>query len=293
MAAVDDHELEPLIDESVFLGLGRSVADHGHVGSVSRAALSEALTAYAATARGLGATAVTLVGTEPIRRAADAAWIVRDAAELAGAPLHVLSHEEEAYLTLIGVTAGRPVGRETLVVDVGGGSSEFCLVGPGRGPVATGIRLGASLLADAAIHHDPPLASELAGMRDAAREALRAAPNARPDELVAVGGTASNLVKIAPEPAGDEFVTHDRIEAAEAELRSAPAADVAERHLINPRRAGILAAGAAIMTALLERYQVDAIRVADAGIREGTVLAVARAGGAWRDRLPTLARGWD
>jgi exopolyphosphatase/guanosine-5'-triphosphate,3'-diphosphate pyrophosphatase len=293
VAAVDGHQLEPLIDESVFLGLGRTVADRGHLGPTTRAALTEALVAYAATARGLGAGAVTLVGTEPIRRAADAAWVVRDAARRATAPLHVLSHEEEAFLTLIGVTAGRPVGRDTLIVDVGGGSSEFCFASPGQGPSATGIRLGASLLADASIRHDPPLASELAEMRDAARVALRTAPEARPDELVAVGGTASNLVKVAPEPTGDEFVTPERIEAAEAELRSAPAAVVAERHLINPRRAGILAAGAAIMTALLERYEVDAIRVADAGIREGTVLAVAHAGAAWRDRLLPLARGWD
>ena len=52
-------------------------------------------------------------------------------AEAAGAPLHVLSHEEEAYLTIIGVTEGMPVTHETLVVDVGGGSSEFCIVDAG------------------------------------------------------------------------------------------------------------------------------------------------------------------
>ena len=51
-------------------------------------------------------------------------------------PLHVLTHEEEAYLTVIGVTEGRPVTHETLVIDIGGGSSEFCLVGPDAAPRA-------------------------------------------------------------------------------------------------------------------------------------------------------------
>ena len=74
------------------------------------------------TARRLGVAEITLLGTEPIRRAADAAAIVHEAGSATGAPLHVLSHEEEAYLTLLGVTEGRLVERETLVVDIGGGS---------------------------------------------------------------------------------------------------------------------------------------------------------------------------
>ena len=53
-------------------------------------------------------------------------------------PLHVLTHEEEAYLTVIGVTEGRLLAHEALVIDIGGGSSEFCLVGPGH--PATGAR---------------------------------------------------------------------------------------------------------------------------------------------------------
>jgi exopolyphosphatase/pppGpp-phosphohydrolase len=67
---------------------------------------------------------------------------------------------------------------------------------------------------------------------------------------------------------------------------------VSERHLVNPIRAGLLSGGAAIMGAILQRYGVDRIRVSDAGIREGTIQAVAHAGPAWRDRLADLAHGW-
>jgi exopolyphosphatase/guanosine-5'-triphosphate,3'-diphosphate pyrophosphatase len=292
VAAVEGHQLSALVDESVFLELGRRVADQGHLGREARSRLSAALTAYVATARGLGAGAVTLVGTEPIRRAADAATIVHEAARDAMAPLHVLSHEEEAYLTIIGVTGGRMVEQEKLVIDVGGGSSEFSVVQPSRGPRATGIRLGAAAITDRHVRHDPPTHAEVRAMRAAASAAMATAPDASPVEVVAVGGTSSNLIKVGSVEGGDTVLTRERIDAALAELTSEPASVVAERHLINPRRAGILAGGAAIMTAVLERYAIDQIRVVDAGIREGTVLAVAYAGPAWRDRLPELARGW-
>ena len=66
----------------------------------------------------------------------------------------------------------------------------------------------------------------------------------------------------------------------------------AERHGIKPIRARILPAGAAILDAILERYGVQAIRVSEAGIREGAILAVQHSGPSWRDRLAELAHGW-
>lgn len=292
VAAVDGHRLTPLLDESVFLGLGRTVADRGLLGPVARAELTTALAAYTATARGLGAGAVTLVGTEPIRRAADAAAIVAEAGSAAGAPLHVVSHEEEAFLTILGALAGRPVEHELLVVDIGGGSSEFCVVEPGAQPRASGIRLGASSLTDRHVTHDPPTADEYAAMASEAAAAIVQAPDANPAEIAAVGGTASNLVKLVPVAGADQWLGRERIAAATAEILHRPASVISEHFLVNPRRAGILAGGAAIVTAILDRYGLDRLRVVDAGIREGTILAVAHAGPTWRDRLVDLALGW-
>jgi exopolyphosphatase/pppGpp-phosphohydrolase len=156
------------------------------LGHDARAALTAPLIASRAPPR-LGAAAVTFIGTEPIRRAADAPIIVHDVRATAGAPLHVLSHEEEAYLTIIGVTEGQPVERETLVVDIGGGSSEFCVVGPVARPRAKGIRLGASGLTDRFVTHDPPQPAEIESMYAAALDAVGDAPAAHPVEIVAVG----------------------------------------------------------------------------------------------------------
>jgi exopolyphosphatase/pppGpp-phosphohydrolase len=303
VAAVAGHELEPLVDESVFLGLGTAISARGYLGAARRAELVAALSTYTQTARGLDARDLAFIGTEPIRRALDAAAIVAEVAAATGAPLHVVTHEEEALLNLIGVTEGRPVSTELLVVDIGGGSSEFSIVGKDGRSHPSGLQLGSSRLTDALVSHDPPTDTEIETMRDVARAAVEEAPTASPSEIVAVGGTASNLVKIlrsalkATLPAGppsaiDATLTRDRIAEAIRIVTSEPAAAAAARHLINPVRARLLPAGGAILEAILDRYGVEAITVSHAGVREGTVRVVEHAGPAWRDRLTELARGW-
>jgi exopolyphosphatase / guanosine-5'-triphosphate,3'-diphosphate pyrophosphatase len=281
-----------LADESAFLGLGTAVADRGYLGRAARAELSATLTRFAVVARSAGARGITFLGTEPIRRAADGACIVADAAAIDGARLHVLSHEEEAYLTIIGVTEGLPVTQETLVVDIGGGSSEFCVVDPVHRPRAAGVRIGSARLTDRFATNDPPTAADVAAMRAAAAEAIGGAPAATPAEIIAVGGTASNLIKVLPEARLDRLLTRQRIATIQSILAEDTAVRAAERHLINPIRARILPAGGTIVDAILERYGIEGIRVSEAGLREGAILAAEHVGPTWRDRLADLAHGW-
>ena len=204
--------------------------------------------------------------------------------------MHVLTHAEEALLTVVGVMAGQPVARETLVVDLGGGSSEFCVVGPGGPPRAAGLRLGSARLTDRLAAHDPPTAEELYEMLvEARRLGLDQAPDARPREIVAVGGTASNLVKVVRFGRSRRVLTRDGTAKALALLTAEPAELAALRHAIRPERARILPAGAVIVDAILRRYGVDSMRVSEAGIREGAILAA----GARRSGLarPTAGPG--
>ena len=300
MAGIAGHQLQPLIDESVFLGLGAAATERGFLGTAARAELVATLVGYADVARGLGATNVTFIGTEPIRRATDAARIVHEVGIASDAPLHVLSHEEEAYLTIIGVTEGLPVTHETLVVDVGGGSSEFCVVDPARPPRAAGLKLGSAGLTDRFVSHDPPTATEVAAMRAAALEAVGEAPDARPSEIVAVGGTASNLLKVLPAAKLDGVLTRERIAEALAILATESSVLASERHLVKPIRARILPAGAAIIDAILERYGVDRLRVSRGRDSRGSDPRgrpcrpdLARPPGRARPRLAILTRSPD
>jgi exopolyphosphatase / guanosine-5'-triphosphate,3'-diphosphate pyrophosphatase len=292
VAGVVDHRIEPIVDESMFLGLGDAVEAQGKLGKAGRRTLVDVLDGYATTARGSGATDITFVGTEPLRRLADASRIVTKVFRESGVPLHVLSHEEEAFLVLIGVTEGRRVEHDLLVVDVGGGSSELVFVGPGQRAIAAGLRVGATRLTGQLVKRDPPVPRELADLLAAATDALEGAPTFRPAEVVLVGGPASNLLKVVPEGLASRRLTSPDLEAAFRLVVDEPSEAIATRHGLRPARARILGAGAAIVQAIMARYGVAEVRVAEGGIREGTVLAVSHAGPGWRDQLERLAHGW-
>ena len=292
VAAIEGHALSPIVDESVFLGLGARVDEHGHLGQTARAELADVIRGYVTAARRLDASRITLVGTEPIRRAGDAARIGAEVEASSGVPLHVLTHEEEAYLTLVGVTEGRPVEQETLVVDIGGGSSEFAAVSPGGTARAAGLKVGSNRLTTTFVRTDPPTVEDVRAMAEATDITLRGSLETTPRQVVAVGGTASNLLKVAPGGVADRVLTRARLEAAVDNVLRARAAVTSERYRINPKRARILPAGAAIVDALMRRYGVDRIEISEASLREGAILIADHVGIAWRDRLPELAHGW-
>jgi exopolyphosphatase/guanosine-5'-triphosphate,3'-diphosphate pyrophosphatase len=293
VAELDGAELTPVADLSEFLGLGPIVDADGRLGAATRDLLRDTLVSYVEGARRLGAGQVTIVATEPLRRAGDAARAVMDIERATGVPVNVLTHEEEAFLTLIGATAAQPITVETLIVDIGGGSSEFCDVPAAGTAHASGVRLGAGRLTDKHVAHDPPTRDELTAMAHAAELALQGAPVAAPQELVLVGGTASNLLKVAPTTGDDRVIDAARLGLAIDTVLSRSSDDLVTQFAVRARRARILPAGAMIVEAIMRRYGLDAARVADGGIREGAVRIGLHAGPAWRDRLQVLAHGWD
>ncbi len=291
-ARVHGHRLEPVADESVLLGLGAVVDREGRLAAAVRDLLVAELRRYVALAAELGAADLTFVGTEPLRRARDAGAVARAVIAETGATLHVLSHEEEAFLSLLGATGGARSHGSLLLVDIGGGSTDYVRAGAEGPPSAGGVRTGAARLADALVRHDPPTAGEIDALLAAARDGLAGGPFERVDDLVLVGGTASNLARVVPVALRDRRLTPRRTRLALARLASEPAAAIAARYGIRDERARLLSGGAAIVVAVLERAGGPAARVSQAGLREGVILAVAHAGAGWRSQIRELTHGW-
>lgn len=291
VASVRGHLLEPSYDESAYLGLGRAIDETGGLGQ-AREPLVETISNYAMRAWSLGAARITIVGTDPLRRAADAPEAIAAIAASTGLDVGVLDHDEEALVALVGVQAGRPVLRDTAVVDIGGGSTEVLAVGPARDPEAVGLPLGATRLTGMHVHHDPPTDAEVAALLGYSLLEMARAPTFAPAELIAVGGTARSLLRVGPRLA-NRALTHRRVRRALTLMTVAPAEVTAERYGIRLSRAHVLAAGASILLGALDRYRLDRLRVAAGGLREGLILAASRAGPGWRSELRDLARGWD
>jgi exopolyphosphatase/guanosine-5'-triphosphate,3'-diphosphate pyrophosphatase len=235
---------------------------------------------------------MTLVGTDPLRRAPDRAEAIAAIRVETGLEVVVLSHEEEAFLALLGVQEGRRLTRRTVMVDVGGGSTEILSASGADLPAAMGLPLGATRLTGLHVAHDPPTDAELQALDADVRATFAHAPGFDPERLVAVGGTARSLLRVGP-PLANRVLTASRIHNALDLMAALPSTAIAERHGIRLSRARVLAAGASILAGALERYGLDRLRVATGGLREGIVLAAHHAGRAWRSELRELARGWE
>jgi len=295
VARPDRTGLVVLHDESTFLGLGAAVDGPGSLGVSGRATLASTVGAYVDLARDIGAADPIVMGTEPLRRLEDATRIVAEVSSRTGVPLAVLEHEEEALLTLVGLTAGQAVRGDLLVVDIGGGSSELVEIGPERLARAAGVRLGAGRLTRSIVDRDPPTREQFAALDRAAAEALDWSPGRQPAEVVFVGGTATNLLKLlrrARDPERGDRLDRAALDEAREIVASGPAELLAATYGLREARIRLLAAGASIIQALLDRLDIASGRVADTGIREGAIIAADRAGTAWRDRLEELAHGW-
>jgi len=242
-----------------------------------------------------GATRTAVIGTSALREARNRQEFLRRARMEMGLDVRVISGEEEARLTLRGMRAalpavGYPLGGRLLLMDIGGGSTEF-LLADGDAILATASTgLGVVKLTEAHVRHDPPVPAELTAIHDvvAARLArLRAEgfPGLGPAAAapaIAFVGTAGTLTTLAaidlsltsydPGRVNGHRLTRDRVEALLRELASLPL--VRRRRIpgLEPARADVIVAGALVCLVAMETLGFPTIVVSDGGLREGILL---------------------
>jgi exopolyphosphatase/pppGpp-phosphohydrolase len=288
VASVGPGWVHSLRDTSELLGLGDVVDSHGQVPAHERSRVIEILNEYQETARRSHAERVTVLGTEPLRRAGNADVLVQEVLAATRLRLHVLSERQEAVLSFIGVTAGESPSHPLLVADIGGGSAQALIVLPGRGVHVDRIPLGSARLTNAVVEHDPPTREEMARLFATALDATASityqpAKHAQTGlRAVFVGGTATNVARMGP-------LTRPALAADRRTLEEMTFDEVVATFNVKPRRARQLAAGVAIIDALLQRYGLEAADVSDASLRDGAIITAARYGERWFEALGDAA----
>ena len=296
VAEVEDGVPRVIHDESVLLGLGAVVDLEGRIPEREAARAIEAIIEYIDVAVDEGAEWITLLATEPLRRASNRSRFADDVEEATGRPLHVLSHEEEAELTLLGVLGGDPPDEPILVLDIGGGSSEIVLLDKDADPVVGVMPVGSARLTAAHVEDDPPTASEIAALRAEAHNLLSGMPAGHPSRGIVVGGSGTNLVRLTAGEAEDEgeednIIDKERIDQAIAIVAGATSAELVDTYGLRERRIVQMAAGASLIEATLDCYSLDRMEASESSLREGAIMAWASAGSNWRDRIGSLVSG--
>jgi exopolyphosphatase / guanosine-5'-triphosphate,3'-diphosphate pyrophosphatase len=226
---------------------------------------------------------------------------VRDAAngqELAdtigtgfGIEAHILSGDEEARMTYLGATSELDRGRydaahPILVIDIGGGSTEFVLGHGDHLDFHVSTQAGVVRQADRHISHDPPTPAELEATAADVREILKAAvpPKHRGGvaRALAVAGTPTALAAIAQElvPYDPRRVHGYRVTAAErdaifARLRTLSVAELEHVPGLHRSRASVILPGIVILAEVMSLFRLDAVEASEHDILRGAALAYA------------------
>ena len=264
VADVDDGSVEELHRETRITRLGEGVEARGRLLPLPIARVRNALSDYRRTAESLGAERILLVATSAVRDAENGEAFLGEIEWSYGFATQLLSGDEEAELTGRGVGALDPA---TLLVDLGGGSTELVL-----DDFHTSLPLGSVRFAER--YGDDATASG-----EAARALL---PELEPRDAVGVAATITSLAAL---DLGLEEYDRERVhghvltrDGARAQLERLAALPLEERRRVptlDPDRAPVIVAGAAILLAILDAYDLDAIRVSERDLLDGAALAAA------------------
>jgi exopolyphosphatase/guanosine-5'-triphosphate,3'-diphosphate pyrophosphatase len=277
--------------------LGQGVDATGRLAPEAIERTRVVLAEYAAAARDLGATAVRMVATSATRDAANRADFEEMVLATLGRRPDVVPGREEAELSFLGATAsldvaasahGSPPPRPPfLVVDIGGGSTEFVLGDADGVRAARSVDIGCVRLTERHLHSDPPTAEEIAraetDIRAALAEVTAEVPVADAASLVGLAGSVTTVAALALElPAYDPDAIHgsriavDDVRAVSADLLVATRERRAAMPVMHPGRVDVIGAGAMILRVLMDEFGMDEVVVSEHDILDGIALRLAR-----------------
>jgi exopolyphosphatase/guanosine-5'-triphosphate,3'-diphosphate pyrophosphatase len=277
IARVDDDHLYPLDSHKETVRLGGGITPDKRIEPKTAARALDTLRQFAERLRGLPPESVRAVGTNALRVARNAGDFLREAEQALGFPIEIISGREEARLIYLGVAHSLPsVHHNRLVIDIGGGSTEF-IIGHGLKPkVAESLYMGcvsfsSRFFPEGRAEKKHFKQAELAARREI--EAITARFNKTGwKETLGSSGTAKALATIIQEGGqGDGTITPQGLDW--LKNQTIKAGGFANLNLpgVRPDRIPVLPGGLAIMTAIFEELELDSMTVADTALRTGVL----------------------
>lgn len=275
-------------------GLGRGLAATGDLDPEGMARTLKALQTFKEVMTAQGVEVCRAVGTQALRQARNRQVFLDQIQDTLGLAVEVLAPEAEARLSFSGVLTSLAPAALTapyvLVIDVGGGSSEFALRRPGREPVFASLPLGVLTLSQARPLGDPPRPERVAALKEELSAHLGSfyqgtiKPHLTGDPcLVGTAGAVTTLAALQlklraydPDKINNLILTRTQVAALAERLAGLPEAARARLPGIEPAKAGVMVAGALIILTILTVCRLDALVVIDAGLLEGVLHEMTR-----------------
>jgi exopolyphosphatase/guanosine-5'-triphosphate,3'-diphosphate pyrophosphatase len=268
-----------LARDMVITRIGQGVDRTGRLAPAALRRTLEVLERYCRRARALGTERIHLCATSAVRDASNRDELAAAVDRLTGEPMEVLSGEEEARLSFLGATRGLEAPAPFLVLDIGGGSTEF-VVGDREPDRALSTRMGSVRLTERFIRKDPPTYEELETIEEAIAHVLLKVEERLPVRtartLVAVAGTATTVQAIAmglpeydPEVLHRSFLSREDAERVFHLLCDMTTEERRRIPSMAPGREDVIPVGAAILAGVMRRWDFDQALVSETDILDG------------------------
>jgi exopolyphosphatase/guanosine-5'-triphosphate,3'-diphosphate pyrophosphatase len=276
VADVEEGRVRALQRQVVVTGLGAGVDAGGNLAEAGVARTLEVLASYAAAARAAGAATLRVVATSAVRDAADREEFLDRAEAALGVRPEVIDGEREATLAFAGVVGAVEGPAPHLVIDVGGGSTEF-VSGPG---FVRSIDLGSRRITERFLAGHPAGRQALAAARQAAAEAFGALGlPGRPETVIGTGGTYTALAGISLGLAAYErervhgsVLSLAALDRLADRLAGLGLEQIAALPSLDPARAPVLLGGTVVGAEALRRSGRTDLVVSEADLLDGLAL---------------------
>jgi exopolyphosphatase / guanosine-5'-triphosphate,3'-diphosphate pyrophosphatase len=285
VADVADGAVSQVERRSTVTRLGRGVDLSGHLSGEAIEDVCAAIGGYVEVIEELGAETVDAIATSAVRDADNGSAFVAELRERFALSARVLGGEEEARSTYLGATSEAPPSEPTLVVDIGGGSTELVV---GHGSEVTfhdSLQAGVVRHSERHIASDPPTAGELEALATDIRGLIEASvgTGVTATRGIAVAGTPTSLaaVELGLEPY-DPARVHGHVLALPSiqrmlsQLASVPLAERVEIPGLHPDRAPTIVAGVVILVEVMRAFGLEEISVSEHDILYGTAINASR-----------------
>jgi exopolyphosphatase/guanosine-5'-triphosphate,3'-diphosphate pyrophosphatase len=279
VADVEGGRLDEIARRLTITRLGEGVDERRKLLPLPVARVRNCLAEYRRELEALGATRTLAIATSAVRDAENGEAFLGEIEWSYGFETRLLDGSEEAALMYRGVSAGRAIADGTLLVDIGGGSTELVLGSNGGVTASTSLDVGCVRVTERFLESDPPSSAELGAAAAHVRALL---PAYAASHAIGVAGTVTTLATLDLGDAEyDPQRTHGHripFTSVERELERLAPLTLEERlHVpgIEPGRAPVIVAGLVVLREIVSAYGLEEIEVSERDILHGAALAAA------------------
>lgn len=279
VADVVDGRVTEVVRRLAITRLGEGVDVNHELLPAPIARVHAVLDGYAREAAALGAGQVLAVATSAVRDASNGRAFLAGLGERYGWETRLLDGEQEAETTFRGVTSDRSLGAETLLVDIGGGSTELLVGGPGGISFATSLQAGCVRVTERFLLSDPPTAAQLETAGAHVRSLL---PALSVERAIGVAGTITTVAAIDlglteydPVRIHGHRISRAASDHALTRLSAVPLAERERVPGLEPARAPVILGGLIVLSEVMAQYDLGEIEASERDILHGVALAAA------------------